>query len=226
MLEEYITHAFEAGRRAKPDEFETSLAQLISARLIELGNKPRFDLHVDGGYEPKQDKFTVFIHGEISKSMLTSQIKSEMEGITINHYNEINDTILDISNFKFRYALKPQADILARNEEEGDSGVPIAVALKNAPGFLPWERYLAVGIRDLIDEIYSNNGIVPNYISDISGVKKLEGLRPDGKINVKSKYFKGNLKSIDKITIAAEHEEDLKIRNSFLTRSWYRQREC
>jgi len=212
MLEECISHAFEAGRRGKPDEFETGLAQLIGARLIELGNKPRFDLHIDGGYEPRYDKYTIFIHGEISKSMLTPSIKSEMERITLDHYNAINQDSLVNRDFIFSYALKPQADVLAKNEEEGDSGTPLAVALRNAPRYLPWERYLAVGIRDIIDDIYANSGIVPDYISEICGVKKLEGLRPDGKINVKTRYLGGTLKSIDKITIAAEHEEHLTLR--------------
>jgi len=211
MVEEYISHAFEAGRRAKPDEFESGLAHLIGSRLIELGNKPRFDLRVFGGYDSETEKYSVYIGGEVSESILEKGIKDDLEQITLDYFNHVNKENLTKDDFKLRHDLKPQAEVLANNKEAGDSGNPIGVAVKDAPNHLPWERYLAVAIRDLIDSIYQDDGKVPKNLASVSGIDYLGGLKADGKVNVSSLYSKGKLERIDKITIAAEHEESLSL---------------
>src|SRR3989338_6214488 len=52
---------------------------------------------------------------------------------------------------------------------------PIAVAYRHTPNNLPWERYLAVHFRNLLDIIYKNNGKVPPALAEASGIKYLEG---------------------------------------------------
>ena len=38
LTEEKISHVFEAGRRGKPDEFDSALAHLIGAHFLKIGN--------------------------------------------------------------------------------------------------------------------------------------------------------------------------------------------
>ncbi|MBI4150296.1 methionine adenosyltransferase domain-containing protein, partial [Candidatus Woesearchaeota archaeon] len=122
-------------------------------------------------------------------------------------YNHVHQTTLESEDILLSLDLKPQAIVLAANGHAGDSGNPIAVAYRNAPYHLPWERYLAVGIRDLIDQIYQDGGAVPRGTQLRSGIEKIEGLRADGKIGVDAIYEGSNLQKIDCITIAVEHEE-------------------
>ncbi|MBL7055483.1 methionine adenosyltransferase domain-containing protein [Candidatus Woesearchaeota archaeon] len=206
---EYKTHAFEAGRRGKPDEIDSSIAHIIGASLIELGNKPRFDIRVSGGYDAKEGKYSIDVKGEVSEHVLNKNTFSRIKSDSATYFNRINRTNFSQEDFIFRFEeINPQSDNLGTNGSSGDSGNPIGVAVSNAPNFMPWERYLAVEIRDVIDNIYRNEGKVPEHFAAISGVEIIPGLKSDGKVNVNARYQEGAIYDVQRITIAAEHEEN------------------
>ena len=208
-MTERTLHTFEAGRRGKPDELEGGIAHLIGALFLELNPLARFDLRVGGRWSYEEEKPFVEVSGEVSESILTPNLEESICGIVIDHYNKVHRTALTSDDLIIRCTgLKPQSDVLASNGSAGDSGNPIAVAYRNAPNHLPWERYLAVEIRDIIDNIFQN-GNVPAHIADISGVKKLNGLRADGKVSVDAIYEGVRLCSLADVTIAVEHERSL-----------------
>src|SRR3989344_7763440 len=205
-------HSFEAGRRGKPDELETQIAHLIGAQFLEIDPNARFDLRVAGGHNHQQDKLEVRVSGEVSRNILEiSGINDRIAGIVVHHYNKIHLTNLTAEDFMIHITPKPQDVHLASNGAAGDSGNPIAVAYRHTPNNLPWERYLAVHFRNLLDIIYKNNGKVPPALAEASGIKYLEGLKADGKIDVDVLYQGARFHGIPDITIASEHETSLRV---------------
>ncbi|RMF55902.1 hypothetical protein D6745_00870 [Candidatus Woesearchaeota archaeon] len=209
-MQERILHTFEAGRRGKPDELESSIANLLGAHLLELDPNARFDLRVTG--TTNNERPTVRVSGELSEHLLNDGLKDSLSKIVLERYNSVHMTELKPEEIVTEFVLKPQAASLASNGNAGDSGNPIAVAYRNTPNHLPWERYLAVEIRDILDAIYQNKGVIPERIARISGVSKLEGLRADGKISVDALYKGSALVGLKGITIAVEHEPSLPLK--------------
>ncbi len=208
---DFPLHAFEAGRRGKPDELDAGIAHLIGASFLEKDRQSRFDIRVSGKF--RQNKPYVDVSGEVSEHLLVEGHQENIAQIVQDHYRQIHQSpeaeVIVETHFKL------QARALAQNKKAGDSGTPIAVAFAHTPNQLPFERYLAVEIRDVIDWIYQNNGKVPEKIAEASGVKSLEGLRADGKVSVAGQYYAGKgqfyfSNPLD-ITIAVEHEKVLKI---------------
>ncbi|MBI4918538.1 methionine adenosyltransferase domain-containing protein [archaeon] len=208
-MSEKISHSFEAGRRGKPDELDSGIANLVSSYLLSVDLNSRFDLRVSGTY--REGKPFVRVSGEISDFLLKGGIKDKISRIVLDRYNWVHRTNLQPEELQVEFTFKPQSYSLASNESAGDSGNPIAVAYRNTPNHLPWERFLAVSIRDILDSIQHNNGVVPQEIARFSGVKELNGLRSDGKVSVDVLYNNHKLDSLTQITIAAEHEPSLSV---------------
>ena len=209
MLEK-ISHSFEAGRRGKPDELDSGIAHLIGAHLLELDQNARFDLRVSGTF--RDGKPLVRVSGEASDFLLQEPcIESNISRIVLDRYNQVHITELKPEDILLKLNFKPQSHSLASNGNAGDSGNPIAVAYKNTPNHLPLERYVAVAIRDIFDNIYHNGGIVPDYLARYSGISELRGLRADGKVGVEALYAGSRLDSLTQITLALEHEKSLSI---------------
>ncbi|PIN80858.1 hypothetical protein COV11_03160 [Candidatus Woesearchaeota archaeon CG10_big_fil_rev_8_21_14_0_10_30_7] len=208
-MAEKIIHSFEAGRRGKPDELDTSIANLISAHLLKTNPNARFDLRTTGTF--KNDNPYVRVSGEISDFLLKQNLEAELSKIILNRYNWVNLTNVKPEDFQVEFNLKPQSYDLASNEGVGDSGIPIAVAYRNTPNRLPWERHLAVEIRDILDYALHNSGKLPEQITKLSKIKQLNGLSADGKISVEALYEGAKLDSLTKITIAAEQKETLSV---------------
>lgn len=209
-MSEEILHSFEAGRRGKPDELDAGIAHLVGARLLELDPLCRFDLRVHGGF--REGKPHVRLSGEVSQRVLERLEPDNLAGVILSHYNEVHRTGYRSSEIHVEYACKPQSDALASNGHAGDSGNPIAIALRAGPNYLPWERYLAVGLRDLFDTIFRSEGRVPPLLYELTGINHLPGLRADGKISVDARYNeRAQLTGIDAVTLALEHEPTLDI---------------
>ena len=184
LTQEKILHTFEAGRRGKPDEIEGALGSLIGALLVD----GRFDLRIGGSYQDGKPK--VRVSGEISKHLLNDRLRENIVRIIVDYYNKVRRTSLEPKDFIIVYEPKPQAVLLAQNGNAGDSGNAIAVAYKNTPNNLPWERFLAVAVRDIIDYIFQHDGMVPPDIAQASKVHELAGLRDDGKVRFNVLYKK------------------------------------
>ncbi|MBS3116512.1 methionine adenosyltransferase domain-containing protein [Candidatus Woesearchaeota archaeon] len=204
-------HSFEAGRRAKPDELETGIAELIGASLLERDPFARFDLRVSGKYHRHQP--LVGISGEVSMSVLDKEYRQDIARIVREHYRCVHRA--PDATVRVRTHFKPQEIKLAGNRNAGDSGVAIGLAIAYTPYNLPIERFLAVEIRDVIDQIYHHDGKIPDDLASRSGVSRLEGLRADGKVEVNFLYERGRInrhfpKPLD-LTIAVEHEEQLSL---------------
>lgn len=216
---ERIVHSFEAGRRGKPDELDSIIANRIGAYFLDVNRDARFDLRVRGGYSTTEQKLEVGLSGEVSESLLSKKgLYDDLRQLVVKTYNSIHRTDLASSDFVFNFGFKPQASPLATNGFAGDSGNPIAVAYRKGPHFLPWERYLAVGIRDLLDEIFIAGGQVPSVLANESGIKQIVGFRADGKVGVDAVYRGADFLGLEQITIAAEHEPTLpvdELRNQF-----------
>jgi len=210
-MSENILHSFEAGRRGKPDEFESQIANLLGAELLKINSEGKFDLRIVGSYNSVLKKEQLRLSGEVSDFLLNTP---NLNGILITtikkHFLKTYNSELDISNIIIE--LNAQSEILAENSDNnaGDSGTAIAVAYKNTPLHLPWERYLAVGIRDLLDYIYEHNGNLPEELTQLSDFK-LQGLKADGKVEVLALYNNVILERVTTITIATEHEKGLDI---------------
>lgn len=206
-MSEQIIHAFEAGRRGKPDELDAGIAHLVGAYFLEQDPSTRFDLRVSGSYNLDLDQPVVKVSGEVSATTLAKEnMYQEITDVILDHYNQTHRTELSREQFIVGYNFKPQMGILATNDKAGDSGDPIAVAYKDGPLHLPWERYLAVELRDLVDGIYQLEGLVPPTLASRAELKEVAGLRADGKISVQALYEEARFRGIERITFAVEHE--------------------
>ncbi len=205
---------FESGRLAKPDRLEAGLAHKIGAALLEIGESkeriPRFNVRVNGSYDFSCRRPTWIISGEVSDFVLNNDLTDLFYSIAFEHYNHLHPT-RPVNGIGIQLNLKPQASPLATNFAAGDEGNPIAVAFAHGPNYLPWERFLAVGIRKLIDDIYHDQGRVPIHIACASGVDTLEGLHADGKISVGCLYDGVALRRLEHVTVSVEHEEKLPV---------------
>ncbi len=209
-MKEYVVHSFEAGRRGKPDELDSGIAHLIGAYLLERNPLARFDLRVQGSYLPHQNLPSVRISGEVTGSLLDKVgFYGEIIEIITDHYNEVHQSDLSSDDLHVEFQLKPQSSLLADNEYAGDSGNPIAVAYKHGPQYLPWERYLAVELRDLFDGIYHQGGHLSFPLANHVEFDYLEGLLADGKIAVDCLYHGVSLQSVERITVALQHQQNL-----------------
>lgn len=213
-MSERIVHSFEAGRRGKPDELDSGLAHLLGAAILEFDRNARFDLRVHGGYEG--GKLCVNISGEVSENVIDSARKL-VAPVVVGYYNDVHQTHLTPDDFVFHERLKPQAQALALNGHAGDSGNPIAVAYRNGPDYhhgpncLPWERYVAVSVRDILDNFSPNKRFSPLKYYSGEHPTLSQGLRSDGKVSVDALYEGAQFRGIQNITIAVEHEKSLSV---------------
>lgn len=213
---ERIVHSFEAGRRGKPDELDSIIANMIANLFMIKNNNARFDLDVSGDYSPADDKIIINIGGEISESLLqVPNLESSIAKGVVLIYNTTLGTRLIPDNFRINFNFKKQADVLASNGEAGDIGHCIAVAYRQAPNYEPWERWLAVELRNVIDYLQGHklDGIVSKdrerffgHLGRYYGLQGeklktfvsskmrevpeyfIDGLRPDGKVSVEFLY--------------------------------------
>lgn len=210
LFKEKINHSFEAGRRGKPDELESIIANRIAAYFLQKDGFARFDLRISGTI--RSGRPLVRVSGEVSAHLISStSVQSDIGGIILQTYNGIHRTRLSPAGIEVDFNFKPQSPKLAHNGRAGDSGEPIAVAYSKTPNHLPWERYLAVELRDMFDWIYQHNGRIPAPLAKASGVSSLPCLRADGKIQVNAAYAGTKLEGITSITVALEHERDITI---------------
>lgn len=217
-MSEKILHSFEAGRRGKPDELDSNIANIIAAEFLEINPDARFDVRVHGGYCRSENKPKIAISGEVSDYILQQDgLDIKLSDAIISHYNRVHDTSLSSNDITISYEFKPQSSSLALNGHAGDSGNPIAVAYRYGPSRLPWERHLAVELRDIIDscayppserdKVMKEHSIGTPY----EAVERIVGLKKDGKVGVNMLYDGIKPLGIESITIAAEHEEKLAV---------------
>lgn len=204
---ELVLEPFEAGRRGKPDELDSMIAHLLGSHLLRKDPQARFDLRMQGGYSVELEKPVVHISGEISTHLLQPSLSGEMKHLVKEFYNKIHQSHYDESHFLIHFGLKAQNGKLAQNGKAGDSGDPIAVAYRGTPHYLPWERFLAVDLRDLFDRIYQQDGTLPFDIAEQAGFQTLPGLGTDGKVRVHALYEGIKLHSVPAITFALQHNE-------------------
>ena len=208
-------HYFEAGRRGKPDERDTNLANAISAYFRTIAPLSRFDVRPSGRYESKRAKLVVDIAGEVSAAVLDHPLlEQELTDLVIEDFKAVERTSAT-PDLEVRVGLNRQDDTLAanaKNRRAGDSETAIAVACANTPLNLPWERYIAVFIRDVIDNIFQHNGTVPEPLSTATGIRQLEWLRADGKISVEAECRSGQLLRLTGVVVAVQHDESVKAR--------------
>lgn len=213
-MSEKIIHSFEAGRRGKPDELDTNIANLIAAEFLDINPDARFDIRVSGGYSLEEDRPRIRVSGEVSDFVLrTDGLESCLTEIITSHYNDVHRTNLEPGDIKISYQFKPQASSLALNGHAGDSGNPIAVAYRQGPHTLPWERFIAVALRDFIDASFQNGGAIPTSMPLRDGCRLplLKGLKADGKVSIDAQYEGARFLGLQNIVIAVEHEPRLDI---------------
>jgi len=211
-MSELILHAFEAGRRGKPDEIDSQIANLIGAEITRRDPNARFDLRVNGYYSNVDNGIRARIAGEVSDFILSQpDFKDSVAKIVVEKYEQIYKSKLDPNQVIFGFA--PQSDALSLNSQKevaGDSGIAISVAYKHGPHYLPWERFTAVDLRDIIDNIYLYNKY-PDFIKNPEDFTELSKLRADGKIEVTAMYEGMQFKGIRSIVMAVEQATDLSV---------------
>ncbi len=206
-MSEFIVHSFEAGRRGKPDELESNIAHLMGSHLLKKDPCARFDLRVAGSYDPESQKPRIRVSGEVSGHLLEEKLYDELKDLILVHYNRLQQAGYGLDHLIFDFKFKPQETTLSLNGKAGDSGNPIAVAYRHSPSRLPWERFLAVGIRDLYDAIYASEGFLSEDLRGFSPIRQLWGLFADGKISVDAVYNGAAFQTLSSITMAFEHND-------------------
>lgn len=209
LFKEESIHSFEAGRRGKPDELDSIIADLVGKYFLEINSNARFDLRVGGSFQ--EDKPHIRLSGEVSSALLKHNYQDELSNRILGLYNQIHRTNLQSKELDILFQFKPQSHDLAVNTENGDSGSPIAVAYRNSPNYLPFERYIAVELRDLVDTIFQDNGRVPIFLAKESGITEIRGLKADGKIGLSATYDGANILKLGRIVAAVEHEKNLSV---------------
>ena len=203
-------HSLESGRSAKPDRSEAGLAHKLGAVLLERSPDARFNVRVYGTFKGGHPHY--LISGEISEFLLDdASLADVVRELAQSHYNQLHRLPPLSNGVTIDFNPKPQAHKLAENRAAGDQGSPIAVAFADGPNFLPWERYVAVGLRQLIDSIYHADGRVPEPYASASGVFNLEGLRADGKVKVGAFYNGAKLYALSRVEPSLEHEKALSL---------------
>ncbi|RME30788.1 hypothetical protein D6789_04590 [Candidatus Woesearchaeota archaeon] len=185
---ELVPHSFEAGRRGKPDEHDANIAHLVGQVLLTHDADARFDLDVTGRY--RDGKPLIRIGGEVSEHVRTAEVaRAAAEAVRAYHAAFYDEEPM------IEFEWTPQEATLSQNGEAGDSGHCIGVATTASPTREPLERYLALRIRNRIDELFLA-GAVP-------------GLKADGKVQVDTLYRGAKPVSIESVIVAAEHAEEL-----------------
>ena len=209
---ESVIHSFEAGRRGKPDEIDDSIAQLIGSYILNENRDYRFDIRILGQWNNEQDIPKVQVQGEFSETLLRKEgLYQDICDIVINHYNKVNRTEFTKDTFEVIFEPTPQSDTLSTNGYAGDSGHAVAVAYKDTPNHLPWERFISVGLRDLIDSIFENEGVIPDEFAGKGNVLYLPNLGSDGKVQVDAEYVGAYFEKLTRITLALEQKENLDV---------------
>ena len=206
---EKIHHSFEAGRRGKPDELDGNIAHLVGAHLLSKDPRARFDVRVEGGYSKREHRLRINVSGEVSESILNPNLSGELTDLILRYYNKLHGTVLTPDSIHFNYEeLNAQESDLALNGNIGDDGRPIAVAFRQAPHFLPHDRFIAVVVRNLFDNIYGSEGNLPPEVAERTGIRELPDLRQDGKITIDGVYEGAQFIGIHNITVSLNHSPE------------------
>lgn len=213
-MAERTFHTFEVKRRGGPDELDTIIAHDVSALLATINPYTRWNVRVSGGFSHDARKPVVRLSGEVSESLLdVGDLDARLKEAVARRYNSIHRSNFDADDFIFSIRFNRQSEALATNGHAGDAGTPIGYAFGAFPLQLPIERVVAVRIRNILDTIYQNDGIVPEPVAQLSGIHSLDGLRPDGKIGVDASYHDAHLLGLDRIVVSTQHDERLKLAN-------------
>ncbi len=200
MQWETTLHSFEVGRRGKPDELDSQIANIVIAEMLASHPNAKADIRIQGSRNHQHQHPMILIAGEISQQVLQdTQRKHHTTTCIIDHYRHI--TKQSITAEHITRQLNGQSDHLAKNSSElkaGDTGTCIAVAYANTPVYLPRERHLAVWLRDYIDTAYSTHD---------DSVIQWSKLHSDGKIEVLALYQWTTLLEIKHISFAIEHDQ-------------------
>jgi S-adenosylmethionine synthetase len=210
-MTELTLQPYESGRLGKPDRMEAAFAHLIASYILDRDQTARCNVRVSGHHSNLTGKNVLDITGEVSNDVLESvDFKDDVGLILKEHYNYLHRTS-ETDPITLNFDLTPQSNGLATNESTGDSGRPIAVAFKDTPMNMPWERYIAIKLRRLVDDIYQNYGAVPNALAYDSGVMSIPGIKSDGKIDVGVLFDGLKLDSVQDITAAIQHKPNLSL---------------
>ena len=206
-MKEYELKTFEAGFRGKPDELDYTLAMIAGACFLDADPMARFNIRAIGSILMGPN---IGFYGEASGNFDIKTVEDRVSREARRFYQKLHGG--GSTDLRVGFDVKSQSKKLSSNDLAGDSGAPIAVAFANTPMNLPWERYLAVGIRNLVDGIYLNGGKVPEELANESGVEKIVDLLPDGKVEVGVKYDpRQNLQQLSNIIIARQHSRFLPV---------------
>jgi S-adenosylmethionine synthetase len=200
--------AFEAGRRGKPDEFDSILANNLVAYALRKNPYYKLNIRVNG--QANAGKPFVELSGEVSREFLEETSDADLCKVVHEVYNNVTRTNISLSDIIIKNNLMPQSDALASNARKhrnGDSGETLAVALRNSPLYLPDERFMAVELRNVFDNIFFMNGVLPDTIAAYTKVKNVPGLRADGKISVRALFRNNVLEEVQGVTVALHHQE-------------------
>ncbi len=198
---ESILHSFEAWRRGKPDELESQIANIIVTQLLKKISNGKADIRVIGDWDSKKQTPKLFIYWEISDIVFKDfQWFKECNNAIISYYKKVTKN--NLPEDQITWDVKWQSHSLQENSENNkswDTGTCIGIAYNNTPVYLPWERHLAVWLRDMIDA---------DFINETSEFFDWELLESDGKIEVLAKYKDNNLESIPEISFAIQHKQE------------------
>lgn len=185
----YTSHTAQIGRHAHPDV----LANMIAQRLVALAMSR--DSYFRGDINTTLGNRIILVTGQISS--LSPPTQSEMQSEVLETIKEAGYARNGTYNPLERQILididgqSPNISHSVGNGGAGDTIVKHGFATSATKELLPLPSILAKGIAKRLDDVFRNY--------------ELEGLGPDGKINVRVRYSGGKPEYASGVVVAAQH---------------------
>jgi len=173
------------------------LCDLISDSILDEYLKKDENSRV--AVETFASKDLVTIAGQV-----TSKGEVEIEELVRNVIREVgydnSNLDMDYRTCKIQINVTKQSPDIAIGVDiggAGDQGIMFGYACDETPNYMPYSIDMAHRLAKRLTEVRKN--------------KEIEGLRPDGKVQVTVEYDDNEIKRIDTILISTQHEENVDI---------------
>ncbi|MBI2657575.1 methionine adenosyltransferase domain-containing protein [Candidatus Woesearchaeota archaeon] len=195
----YQVRTAQIGRQAHPDVLANILSQDAVGAVLDKDPSARADINATIGNK------IILISGQIrsfdapSGRELGRLARSTIREVGYNGSNgyELPSTDPDgIQKRKIVIDVNSQSPNISEavgNGGAGDTIIKHGYAVKGGPNYLPFEHVL---VREMA-----------NKLDDYFRQEKIQGLGPDGKLNIGLKYEKGKPKYAAYVVVAAQHAE-------------------
>lgn len=159
---------------------------------LSFDRDARTDINVAVGNE-------IYVNGQIKSvdfpktNRLTEIVKSAVKGTGYN-----DEWCYDIDNIKISFGINKQSsnvDTVVSNGRAGDTITKVGFATNETPEYLPLPHVLARKIAQKLDQTFLDGDV--------------DGLGPDGKLNLAVAYENGKPEYVSSVVVAAQHRDGI-----------------